>query len=104
MSHFRHLGQRPRISERTVEVAVQRSLVASGYGFGITNLRTISTESLDGKPVKFIPIQSDVQPLQLGLAMSRVAHVSRTIQAFIDHCHEAADSGGLPGIVTTSSP
>ncbi|MCF6367305.1 LysR family transcriptional regulator [Rhizobium halophilum] len=103
MSHFRHLGQRPRISERTVEVAVQRSLVASGYGFGITNLRTISTESLDGKPVKFIPLQSDVQPLQLGLAMSRVSHVSRTIQAFIDHCHEAADSGGLPGIVTTSS-
>ncbi|MCD2180455.1 LysR family transcriptional regulator [Rhizobium sp. GN54] len=102
MSHFRHLGRRPRISERTVEIAVQRSLVASGYGFGITNLRTISTESLDGRPLRFIPLESDVRPLQLGLAMSRVAHVSRTIKAFIDHCHEAADNGGLPGIVTSS--
>ncbi len=101
MSHFKPLGRRPRVSERTVEVAVQRSLVASGYGFGITNLRTVSTESLDGRPLKFIPLESDVEPLHLGLAMPRVAHVSRTIQAFIDHCHEAADNGGLPGIVVT---
>ena len=24
---------------------------------------------------------------------------ARTIQAFVDHCHEAADAGTLPGLV-----
>ncbi|MFE3836169.1 LysR family transcriptional regulator [Pseudogemmobacter sonorensis] len=99
MSHFRNLGRRPRISERTTEISVQRSLVASGYGFGITNLRTVSEESLDGMPLRFVPLDSDVQVLRLGIAMSRVAHVSRTIRAFIEHCHEAADAGAMPGIV-----
>jgi DNA-binding transcriptional LysR family regulator len=100
LSLFRALGQRPRIAERTSDIAIQRSLVANGYGFGISNMRAASELSMDGKPVKYIPLKSDVPPLQLGLAMSRAAHVSRTIQAFIDHCHEAADAGMLPGFAT----
>lgn len=99
LSHFRNLGRRPRIAERTGDVGVQRSLVASGYGFAITNLRTVSAESLDGKPLRFIPLESDVPVLKLGVVMSKVAHVSRTLQAFIEHCHEAADAGALPGLV-----
>ena len=99
LSFFRALGRRPRIAERTTEVSVQRSLVANGFGFGISNMRTVSDSAMDGKPLKFIPLNSDVEPLKLGIAMSRAAHVSRTIQAFIDHCHEAADAGKLPGLV-----
>ncbi|SFD97711.1 LysR family transcriptional regulator [Roseivivax sediminis] len=98
LSLFRALGRRPRIAERTAEVSVQRSLVANGFGFGISNMRTVADSAMDGKPLKFIPLDSEVPPLQLGIAMSRAAHVSRTIQAFIDHCHEAADAGKLPGI------
>lgn len=99
LSMFRSLGRRPRIAERTSEISIQRSLVANGFGFGISNMRTVSEFSMDGKPLKFIPLQTEVPPLQLGIAMSRAAHVSRTIQAFIDHCHEAADAGKLPGLV-----
>ncbi|ETW11379.1 LysR family transcriptional regulator [Roseivivax marinus] len=98
LSLFRALGRRPRIAERTAEVSVQRSLVANGFGFGISNMRTVTDSAMDGKPLKFIPLESEVPPLQLGIAMSRAAHVSRTIQAFIDHCHEAADAGKLPGL------
>ncbi|WP_226574487.1 LysR family transcriptional regulator [Acuticoccus sediminis] len=100
LSLFRPLGRRPRIAERTTEISIQRSLVANGFGFGISNMRTVSESSMDGKPLKFIPLKTDVPPLQLGIAMSRAAHVSRTIQAFIDHCHEAADAGRLPGLAT----
>lgn len=99
LSLFRALGQRPRIAERTQEVSTQRSLVANGFGFGISNMRTVSDVSMDGKQLKFIPLKTPVPPLQLGIATSRAAHVSRTIQAFIDHCHEAADAGNLPGLL-----
>nr|WP_323783057.1 LysR family transcriptional regulator [Amylibacter sp.] len=100
LSLFRNLEHRPRISERTSEIAIQRSLVANGFGFGISNMRTVSETSMDGMSLKFIPLETEVPPLQLGIAMSRAAHVSRTIQAFIDHCHEAADANKLPGIAT----
>ncbi|WP_062228509.1 LysR family transcriptional regulator [Aureimonas frigidaquae] len=99
LSLFRGLGQRPRIAERTGEISIQRSLVANGFGFGINNMRTVSDISMDGKQLKFIPLHTPVPPLQLGIALSRAAHVSRTIQAFIDHCHEAADAGNLPGLL-----
>ncbi|AJY44989.1 LysR family transcriptional regulator [Martelella endophytica] len=104
LSLFRALGRRPHIAERTAEVTVQRGLVANGFGFAISNMRTVSQFSMDGKPLKFIPLESDLPPLQLGIAMSRAAHVSRTIQAFIDHCHEMVDAGGLPGLVTDRIP
>ncbi|MDT0681104.1 LysR family transcriptional regulator [Roseicyclus sp. F158] len=99
LSLFRAHGHRPRIAERTSEISVQRSLVANGFGFGISNMRTVSEGSMDGKLLQFIPLRTEIPPLQLGIAMSRAAHVSRTIQAFIDHCHEAADTGNLPGLL-----
>lgn len=98
LSLFRSQGRRPRIAERTGEISSQRSLVANGYGFGISNMRTASEHSMDGLPLKFIPLETEIPPLRLGLVTSRAAHVSRTIQAFIEHCHEAADRGGLPGL------
>lgn len=98
LSLFRALGRRPRIAERTSEISIQRSLVANGFGFGISNMRTVSEHSMDGKPLKFIPLKTEMPPLQLGIAMARAAHFSRTIRAFIDHCHEAADAGKLPGL------
>lgn len=98
LSLFRLLGRRPRIVERTGEISIQRSLVANGFGFAISNMRTASEVSMDGKPLRFIPLTTEVPPLRLGIARSRAAHVSRTIQAFIDHCHAAADAGKLPGL------
>jgi DNA-binding transcriptional LysR family regulator len=99
LSFFRSLSRRPSIAERTSEITIQRCLVANGFGFGISNMRTVSKTSMDGMPLKFIPLKTDVPPLQLGIALPKASHVSRTIQAFIDHCHEAADANKLPGLV-----
>ena len=100
LSMFRAIGRRPRISERTPEIALQRSLVANGFGFGISNMRTASEFSMDGKGLTFIPLETAVPPLQLGVASSRATYVSRKIQAFINHCCEAAAANRLPGLVT----
>ncbi|MFT9257069.1 MAG: LysR family transcriptional regulator [Acetobacter sp.] len=99
LSFFRHLNRRPRVTERTSEINVQRALITNGYGFGITNMHTVSGISLDGRELKFVPLQSNVQPLKLGIVLSRTAHISRTIQAFIDHCHETVDTKQMPGVM-----
>ena len=100
LSMFRAIGRRPRIAERTPEIALQRSLVANGFGFGISNMRTVSEFSMDGKQLVFIPLETTVPPLHLGLATSRATYVSRKIQAFIDHCRKAAEANRIPGLVT----
>lgn len=100
LSMFRPTGRRPRISERTPEIALQRSLVANGFGFGISNMRTVSEFSMDGKGLKFVPFKTATPPLHLGLATSRATYVSRKIQAFIDHCRDTATRKCLPGLVT----
>lgn len=98
MSLFARCGRRPRIVERTREMPVQRGLVANGFGFGIANMRAASQNADDGKPLIFVPLDAPAPPLRLGVAVSRTAHVSRTIQAFIDHCHETVDTRRLGGM------
>lgn len=97
LSLFAHCGRRPRIVERTREIPVLRGLVANGFGFGISNMRTASEAAADGKPLIFIPLEGQAPPLWLGVAVSRTAHLSRTVQAFIDHCHETVDARRLGG-------
>lgn len=99
LSLFGGPGRRPRIAERTPEIALQRSLVANGFGFGISNMRTVSEFSMDGRQLRFIPLETPVPPLQLGIVHARTAHLSRTLQAFIEHCQEAAAANDLPGLV-----
>ncbi|SIN84405.1 LysR family transcriptional regulator [Vannielia litorea] len=100
LSLFRSLGRRPQIIERTREMAVQRSLVANGFGFGLANMRTVSDTAPDGKPLIFLPLSGNPEPLNLGIATTRAVHVSRRVQAFIDHCHDLVDARRLPGLVT----
>lgn len=100
MSLFAACGRRPRIVERTREMAVQRGLVANGFGFGIVNMLTASETAADGRPLTFVPLVGPVAPLQLGIAVSRMAHVSRTVQAFVDHCHAVVDARRLGRLST----
>ena len=99
LSLFRAIGRRPQVAERTREMAVQRSLIANGYGFGLANMRTVSDTAPDGKPLIFLPLTDNPEPLHLGIATTRATHVSRRVQAFIDHCHDLVDARRLPGLV-----
>ena len=92
LSLFAGCKRRPRIVERTRELFVQRGLVANGFGFGIANMRTASETAANGEPLVFIPLEGPVRALQLGVAISRTEHLSRTVQAFIDHCHATVDA------------
>lgn len=86
LSLFDELGARPRIVERTRDMAVMRSLVANGFGYSIANIRPVNELSPDGLPLHFLPLKGPLRPMKLGIALiSDTANVS-TVQTFIEHC------------------
>lgn len=98
LSFFVSANIKPIIAERTRDMAVMRSLVANGFGYSIANLRPLNDLSPDGKPMTFIPLNTEVPPIQLGLAMMAGAAKSPTIKAFCDLLEEMVAQDALPGI------
>ncbi|SMY07535.1 LysR family transcriptional regulator [Flavimaricola marinus] len=98
LSMFQSAGLRPNIAERTSELAVARSLVANGFGFGLINVRTKTTLAPDGEKLAFLPLLGDHRPMVVGLATKATDHRSRIIAAFHDHVRDRVQAEGLPGM------
>jgi DNA-binding transcriptional LysR family regulator len=86
LSFFAHIKQKPKIVERTRDMAVTQSLVANGFGYSLANIRPTSTLSPDGKKLRYIPLTGPVRPMKLGLLLSSGANSSLTVRKFIEHC------------------
>jgi DNA-binding transcriptional LysR family regulator len=97
LSIFGRAGLRPRITERTRDMSVARALVANGFGYTLINARAQHDVAPDGKRLSFVPL-AGLEPLRLGLALSRVAHRTATVAAFYDHCREVILAEGVPGL------
>lgn len=97
-SLFHVAGLTPKITERTRDLAVVRSLVANGYGYSIANLRPLNDLSPDGKELRFVPLAGPVRPLFMGLVMARRVENLLTIRALIAFCQETITTESVPGI------
>ncbi|TPM40556.1 LysR family transcriptional regulator [Mesorhizobium sp. B2-3-4] len=97
LSAFQPKGLRPKIAERTGDIAVMRSMVANGFGYGIANMRPLNTMSPDGKLLVFVPLLGDLRPLTIGIALPNAEHRTLTVQAFIDHCRRFVVEQGVFG-------
>jgi len=97
LSAFQPKGLRPRIAERTGDIAVMRTMVANGFGYGIANMRPLNTMSPDGKLLVFVPLLGDIRPLTMGIALPNAEHRTLTVQAFIDHCRRFVVEQGVFG-------
>ncbi|MGB3314009.1 MAG: LysR family transcriptional regulator [Albidovulum sp.] len=98
LSFFKAAGVRPRIAERTRDIAVMRGLVGNGFGYGIANIRPLHETSPDGKPLRFVPLTGRVRPMVMGLVMAEGAGSVLTVKAFIDHCRQMITDENVPGI------
>lgn len=98
LSFFSKAGVKPKIAERTRDMAVMRSLVANGYGYSIANVRPLTNQSPDGGTLQFIPLTGDVRPMCMGLIMARGADGTSTVKAFIEHCRSRITRNSVPGI------
>ncbi len=97
LSFFDATGRKPRVVERTRDMAVMRSLVANGFGYAIANIRPYSDLSPDGRRLVFIPIKGEQRPMQLGLIIPEGARNVLTVNAFIDHAGEVIQNWNYPG-------
>ncbi|MGN6766834.1 MAG: LysR family transcriptional regulator [Rhizobiaceae bacterium] len=98
LSAFQNQGLRPRIAERTADIAVMRSMVANGFGYGIANMRPLNNISPDGKSLVFVSLGGDIRPLAMGVLLPHAEHRAQTVQAFIDHCRRFVVEQGVFGI------
>ena len=92
------MGLRPNIGERTGDIAVMRSMVANGFGYGIANMRPLNTMSPDGKPLSFVALGGGARSLTMGVAVPAAEYRTQTTQAFIDHCRIFMGEQGVFGL------
>ncbi len=104
LSFFDETGTPPLIGERTRDMAVMRSLVANGFGYGIVNIRPLNDLAPDGRPLCFVPLAGSVGMMHLGLVMARGAAGLPTIRAFIEHARGYVEGGHVPGITPLEAP
>jgi DNA-binding transcriptional LysR family regulator len=97
LSAFHQKGLRPKIAERTTDIAVMRSMVANGFGYGIANMRPLNTMSPDGRPLAFVALRDGLRPLAMGIALPRAEHRTQTVRAFIEHCRRFMGEQGVFG-------
>jgi DNA-binding transcriptional LysR family regulator len=92
LSFFDKAALRPRIVERSRDMAVVQSLVANDFGYSIINFRPLTNLAPDGKKLAFVPLTGHVQPMRMGLLCAPGSRASLTIRAFIDHAETALQS------------
>lgn len=92
-------GLRPNIAERTPDIAVMRSMVANGFGYGIANMRPLHNMSPDGKPLVFVTLEGDIRPLTMGVLLPNAEHRTQSVKAFIEHCRRFVLEQGVFGPV-----
>ena len=85
LSFFEKASLKPRIADRSRDMAVVQSLVANGFGYSIANFRPLTDRAPDGKKLAFVPLSGPVQPMRMGLLCTKGGRASLTIAAFIDH-------------------
>ncbi len=97
LSLFEAARARPRIAERTRDMAVMLGLVGQGFGYSIANIRPWADRAPDGQPLCHVPISAPARAMRLGLLLPEDAHLSRTVDAFVQHCCAAWNGDAAPG-------
>ncbi len=98
MSLFSQQGLKPLIRARTQLTEVQRSLVASGSGYSLANVRPVNRRSLDGKSLRYIPLKGDLPALTLGIATLAASASNSLKTAFMSHCRTCVNDQVVPGM------
>jgi DNA-binding transcriptional LysR family regulator len=89
-------GVTPKVAERVRDMAVVRSLVANGFGYGLLNTGTRTMRAPDGAGLAIRPIREDLAPLALGLATKQTQQRSAIVAALFAHVHATIGRQGLP--------
>jgi len=99
-SLFQGRNLTPNIHAQSSNQEVVRTMVANGYGFTIANARPKSVTALDGRPLTFVRLAGDHQPMTIGVATLAQEIKPRLLSAFEQHCRETISKDHIPGMVS----
>lgn len=99
LSLFHRYGVAPRIGGRFEHMEVIRSLVARGEAFGLANARPRNRASLDGRPLAYLTLEGEPEPLVQGIVLMKSARRVRSVEAFIEVCRSITRDNRLPGTI-----
>lgn len=97
ISLFMRQGLTPNIAARSDYPETVRSYVASGFGFSLLTARPVNKAALNGRPLAYVRLDGDYEPMVLGVATLPGLRKTRTVQAFIEHCRATISTESLPG-------
>lgn len=98
LSLFETAGLKPRIAERTTHLPMVRSMVANNFGYGLLNVPSRNVDAPDGKPLRYLPIEGDVRPMQLGLVTMRSERKPGILRVFEEECRSCISPTSAPGM------
>ncbi len=84
LSIFDNLKIKPKISEKSSQISVVRSLVAHKFGYSIANLQLGIPQSIDGLKIAQIPIKGKHKNLTLGYAIMDREFMATIVKDFLD--------------------
>ncbi len=102
LAMFYNLGIRPKVSDRTSDTSVVRSLVANGTGYSLINARTRTDTAPDGQKLAYLRLLGDHKPIRIGLATMQADYKSRILQAYENHARQQIATGHVIGMSTES--
>jgi DNA-binding transcriptional LysR family regulator len=91
-------GLEPLVAMRSEHADVIRTLVGNGFGYAIFNARLLNERSLDGQPLKMVPIEPPARPMTAGVASLKSIKSTRLAGAFGEHCRESVRAGAIPAL------
>ena len=97
LSVFQHAGIAPKISVRTTQIDVVRTMVANGLGVSVVVSRPLNEAALDGKIVISMPISNPMPPLPIGSLARRLVDTA-LIAAFRQHLRLTIGDDYIPGM------
>ncbi len=97
---FEARGLRANIAHSTRSAEICRTLVASGFGSSILNIRP--TEPLgEGALYRAVPIRDSSHAPVFGIATMAGARQPKTVRAFLESCLRLKSTGAFSGITVT---
>ncbi len=98
LSFFEGSAHKPRVVERTQDLAVMQSLVANGVGFSFANVRLTTERAPDGKKLRYIPLTGNLRALHIGLLQTDNSKPTLTVDTFAAFCADMITHGTVPGL------
>jgi DNA-binding transcriptional LysR family regulator len=98
LAMFYNVGLRPKVSDRSSDTAVVRSLVANGMGYSLINARSRSNQAPDGQKLAYLKLLGDHKPIHIGLATMQADYKSRILKAFEAHARAHIATGRIIGM------